>query len=517
MSDSPDSRAGVLCAGTILVDVGKVIDAYPALDHLATIEQVSVSTGGPGLNMAVDLRMLGATFPVGVLGAVGEDQHAAFILAECARLGIDVAGVRTLAGAVTSFTDGMIERDGGRRTFFHHSGANALFDASTADLATPRARILHAGAPGIHPVMDRPRPGGGNGWSALLRRAQAAGLHTNLEMVSLEPHRIAEVGLPCLPYLDSIVINELEAGALTGIDAAVPTADGAVDWPALEAMALAMIELGVSVLAVVHFPAGCVAAAPGGRTWRQGSVALPREQVRSTTGAGDAFAAGVILGLHEGWPVERCLRLGVASAAACVRSPNTSDGIRPAEACLAEAGRAGYRPTPGLSGLVRGSGGQPPLERSDDGEPLPSRHIAPQSRVAPAGRGYLQYQTPTSRVGCGIVGRGQNRGRRERTGWAKCLRSAHRRDDDRDPARAARGFRAGAGHARRDVPEEPVSALLQHEPDRGRGGGTPGMPPARTGPWRAAGGPGGPGGRVRQLRGGGRRFRIGGNRHGGSR
>src|SRR5580700_8761723 len=89
-------HAGVLCAGTILVDVGKVIDAYPALDHLATIEQVSVSTGGPGLNMAVDLRMLGATFPIGVLGAVGDDEHGTFILAECLRLGIDTAGVRTL-------------------------------------------------------------------------------------------------------------------------------------------------------------------------------------------------------------------------------------------------------------------------------------------------------------------------------------------------------------------------------------------------------------------------------------
>jgi len=289
------SGSGVLCAGTVLVDVAKVIDAYPALDHLATIEEVSLSTGGPGLNMAVDLRMLGAAFPIGVLGAVGDDEHAAFILAECVRLGIDTTGVRKLAGAVTSFTDGMIERDGGRRTFFHHSGANALFDASGADLGG--ARILHAGAPGIHPVMDRATPGGGNGWSALLRRAQAAGLHTNLEMVSLE------------------------------------------------AMALSLIEQGVSVLAVVHFPAGCVAAAPGGRTWRQGSVRLPREQVRSTTGAGDAFAAGVILGLHEGWPAERCLRLAVASAAACVRSPNTSDGIKPADQCLAEADRAGYRQT----------------------------------------------------------------------------------------------------------------------------------------------------------------------------
>jgi sugar/nucleoside kinase (ribokinase family) len=331
-----------LCAGSIVADSTKVIDRYPALDHLAVIEDVSLSTGGPSLNMAVDLRQLGATFPVGLIGAVGEDAHAAFILAECGRLGISTAAVRALTGVVTSFTDVMVERDGGRRTMFHHSGANALFDASAADLSAAGARILHAGAPGIHPVMDRPH-GGGNGWSALLQRAQSAGLHTNLELVSLNPGLIAEVALPCLPYLDSIVVNELEAGALAGIDAPAPTADGPVDWPALEAMARQLVERGVSVLAVVHFPAGCVAAAPGGRTWRQGSVRLRREQVRSTNGAGDAFAAGVILGLHEGWPVERCLRLAVASAAACVRSPSTSAGIRPAAACLADADQAGYR------------------------------------------------------------------------------------------------------------------------------------------------------------------------------
>jgi len=44
MSGQP---GGVLYAGTILVDVGKVIDAHPALDHLAMIEQISLSTGGP--------------------------------------------------------------------------------------------------------------------------------------------------------------------------------------------------------------------------------------------------------------------------------------------------------------------------------------------------------------------------------------------------------------------------------------------------------------------------------------
>jgi hypothetical protein len=97
--------SGVVCAGSIVVDVGKIIEAYPPLDHITTIEDVSLSTGGPGLNMAVDLRALGATFPLVMLGAVGDDQHGAFVLDECARLGIDAAGVERLPGVATSFTD----------------------------------------------------------------------------------------------------------------------------------------------------------------------------------------------------------------------------------------------------------------------------------------------------------------------------------------------------------------------------------------------------------------------------
>ena len=215
----------MVCAGSIVVDVGKIIEAYPPLDHITTIEDVSLSTGGPGLNMAVDLRALGATFPLVMLGAVGDDQHGTFVLDECARLGIDAAGVERLPGVATSFTDAMVERVGGRRTFFHHIGANGRFDGAVA--ALPEARMLHIGAPGLHPLMDAPTADG-NGWSALLRRARSAGMHTNMELVSIAPDRLVEVAAPCLPHLSSIVVNELEAGALTGIHAPVPGPDGPV-------------------------------------------------------------------------------------------------------------------------------------------------------------------------------------------------------------------------------------------------------------------------------------------------
>src|SRR5665647_2315747 len=82
------------------------------------------------------------------------------------------------------------------------------------------------------------------------------------------------------------------------------------------------------------------------RTASRGIRTEPCRHVRPP-GAGDAFAAGVVLGTHENWPVHARLRLGVAAAAACVRSPQTSEGIGPAEACLGDADRAGYRATTG--------------------------------------------------------------------------------------------------------------------------------------------------------------------------
>lgn len=346
---TPQARSGVACVGSVMVDVAKVIEAYPAPERLVMIEQVSRSTGGPALNLAVDLRLLGARFAVGLVGAVGDDGNGALVRAECTRLGIDIAGLVTAPGLATSFTDAMIERDGGRRTFFHHQGANGPLDFSGVRPADLWARILHVGAPGLHSLLDAPTTddatGSGNGWSTLLARAQAAGLYTNLELVSVPPERIRALALPCLPHLDSIVVNELEAAAV--LDAAAPPAaiDAPVDWVALESLARALIQAGVGQLAVVHFPAGCVAAAPGGRTWRQGSVRLPREAVRNTTGAGDAFAAGVVLGTHDDWPIQDRLRLGVAAAAACVQSTDTSTGIGSAEACLADADRSGYRST----------------------------------------------------------------------------------------------------------------------------------------------------------------------------
>ena len=65
---------------------------------------------------------------------------------------------------------------------------------------------------------------------------------------------------------------------------------------------------------------------------RDGEVWVPSKKVDrivSAVGAGDAFAAGMLYGLHEGWAVQQCMDLGHLAAAACLGHETTTGGLRP--------------------------------------------------------------------------------------------------------------------------------------------------------------------------------------------
>ena len=143
----------------------------------------------------------------------------------------------------------MIEKATGRRTFFYLPGANDLMTPGEFDLTRTRAKIFHFGAPGVHKRMDQ-ATAHGNGFSEVLAHAKELGLRTNMELVCVAPERIRDLTRPCLPYLNSIVINELEAAAVTGLEVMA----GSVADPALvETAAKALLRLGVRDLVVDAF------------------------------------------------------------------------------------------------------------------------------------------------------------------------------------------------------------------------------------------------------------------------
>jgi len=333
-------RRGIICGGCWIVDYNNSISNWPEEETLAIIVSREIRGGGPAHNMGVDLARLGAPFPLWGMGVVGDDDGGRLLLDTCAEHGIDRGRIRVVPGVCTSHTDVMTVQGTGHRTFFHHQGANALVHPDDFAFAGIPARILHLGAPGIHETMDAAWGGDPNGWVTVLRRARAAGLRTNLEMVSGDPAGLRRLVTPCLPHLDSLIINDFEAGALAGVEV---VKEGVTSVEGARRAAAILLGQGPMEVVVIHYPAGCVAAARDGRVLALPSVRVPPDAIKGANGAGDAFAAGVLFGLHQGWPLEDGLRLGLCAAAAALRSVSTTGSVAPAAECLALGRKWGWR------------------------------------------------------------------------------------------------------------------------------------------------------------------------------
>jgi len=337
------SRQGLLAAGNWIIDYTKIIDIYPAQDALCNISSETRSNGGSPYNLLVGLARLGAPFPLEALGLVGDDPEGAAIRADCLRHRIHDGQLHTSKTAHTSYTDVMLVRTTGRRTFFHQRGANALLGPEHVDFAASRARHFHLGYLLLLDRLDQPDADHGTVAAGLLKEALAAGFKTSIDVVSEDSDRFPAIVRPALKFTDYAILNEFEAERTTGRP--IRTEQG-VDVVQLRASARDLLEAGVRESVVIHFPEGAIAAGRDGQILSQGSVRIAQEQIAGTTGAGDAFGAGLLYALHETKPMEECLRYAVCVAAASLTEASCSGGIHSLSQCL-ELGQAlGFRTQP---------------------------------------------------------------------------------------------------------------------------------------------------------------------------
>lgn len=333
-------RRGLLAAGNWVVDRVKLIDVWPPQDSLAYIQSESASNGGSPFNVLKDLTRLGADFPLQGIGVVGNDADGRWIRDECRRHGLDVTRLQTTEEAPTSYTDVMTVAGTGRRTFFHQRGANALLAPEHFIFTASAAKIFHLGYLLLLDRLDELDAAGRPRAVEVFQRARAAGLRTSLDCVSENSDRFRTVVLPVLPEVDVLFANDFEAEKLTGI---AVEREGAPDRDALLRAGRALLAAGVREWAIIHLPGGVQACGSGGESIWQPSVRVPAAEIRGAAGAGDAFAAGVLLGWHEDWPMPRSLELGVCAAASSLYHPTCSESVQPVAGCLELGRRLGFR------------------------------------------------------------------------------------------------------------------------------------------------------------------------------
>ena len=169
-------RKGILVGGNWISDQVKLIDKFPEEQSLVNILHEYTSNGGSAYNILMDLVRLDPSIPLEAIGLVGSDLSGIQIADHCRGAGIDVRQLQMTPDAPTSYTIVASVKETGRRTFFHHRGANSLLDVGHFDFTVSSARIFHLGYLLLLDRLDEIRPDGRTKASpAFLRSRQISG------------------------------------------------------------------------------------------------------------------------------------------------------------------------------------------------------------------------------------------------------------------------------------------------------------------------------------------------------
>lgn len=315
-------KRGIICAGSIIADQLKLLDAYPAPSTLVNIKDISLAPGGLVCNCIQDLARMDTEVPLYAAGLVGDDQQGQFILDVLSSYkNIDISGIK-ISGH-TSFTDVMYEKHNNTRTFFQFAGANEYFDESCLDLDNYEG-LLHIGYILLLKALDAPDAEYGTKLARLLADAKARGLKTSIDIVSENSTRFRSIVVPALKYTDYCIINEFEAERTTGIQL---SGEHGIIEENLPAVFRTLRECGVSEWIVIHSKLASYGVDSQGNYVRATVYGVPREAIASTTGAGDAFCSGVLLGAFRGYTLDAAMKLGTLAANCSLLTVGASDGI----------------------------------------------------------------------------------------------------------------------------------------------------------------------------------------------
>jgi sugar/nucleoside kinase (ribokinase family) len=264
--------ARIVCVGDIVTDVLAALDG--PLEHGSdSPARIRVTGGGQAANTAAWLAHLGAE--VTLVGAIGDDDAGRDRVAELTAAGVQCA-VQVCPGTATGAI--VVLSGAGERTMISDRGANLLLDAEWVRSAVAEGGHLHLSA---YTLLDSASCGTG---LAALDAARELGLTSSVDAASAAPLRAAGAQrfLSWCEGVTVLLANRDEADVLAG-----------PGHPQDQAQKLA----GYATSAIVKLGAdGAVWAGAHGVV----TAPAPAVPVLDTTGAGDAFAAGLLAALVTG-------------------------------------------------------------------------------------------------------------------------------------------------------------------------------------------------------------------------
>jgi sugar/nucleoside kinase (ribokinase family) len=289
----------VITMGVHVLDVlVRPVEAIPDGQGSVLVEGIEMSAAGTAGGTALTLAKLGAT--VRTAGAIGTDPTGDLLVNLLRRANVDTEYLVRRDGVPTSASVLPI-RPNGDRPAFHLLGANPTYGPDDVPWdALAEADHLHLGGPELL---------GPDNATRILRFAREHGVCTSVDL--LAPGSLGSFALvePFLPYVDYFLPNEDQVLGFTGES-----------------------DLDAGCQKLLAGGAGLVAATRGadGAYLVDSSGNLPLEafdvEVVDTTGCGDAFSAGFVVGVKLGREPQLAAELGCAVAALVARGLGSGFG-----------------------------------------------------------------------------------------------------------------------------------------------------------------------------------------------
>ena len=266
----------VVPLGVYVLDVlVRPVEAIPEGQGGQLVEQIRATAAGTAGGTALTLAKLGAR--TRSAGAIGTDPLGDLLVELLQRSGVE--------------TDLLLRRHDVQTSAFHVIGANATYGADDAPLdVIAAADALHLGAPEFI---------GGEQAARILEHARAHGTTTAADVLADGDPGLLDWIAPAFPHLDVFLPNDEQVLGFSGEDD-------------LEAGCRVLLERGVDMVAATTGADGALIVSGEGEPLRVPAFAV---DVVDTTGCGDAFSAGFLVGLGLGRAPREAAVLGNAAAA----------------------------------------------------------------------------------------------------------------------------------------------------------------------------------------------------------
>lgn len=285
-------------------------DSMPPRGGATFVDQMTMTVAGTAGATAYDCAMLGLN--VQIATELGTDPMGDWLVSTMQAQGINTDMILRNTGVQSPMSMLPIAPDGARSAFFVPGTSNTftLSDAQIDELC--EAKIVHLGGTGLLANLDGERS------LALLKRAKEKGCTTVFDLILANAETVALVE-PLLPYIDYFVPSIEEARSMAGGGSPAEVAT----W---------FQEKGVKN-AIITLEGDGVWVAPEKGTAYQ----LPAHKIEvvDTTGCGDSFTAGVIVGVSKSWELKQIARFANAVAAHVAQGLGSQGILKDFETTLA--------------------------------------------------------------------------------------------------------------------------------------------------------------------------------------